>query len=489
MNIGRSNIAALARARRFAGMLTALGLAVLMVAFLTTTPASAASDDQPAISAGYSCGLNRTWIPWTASSGGGLDTPDDSVSVQIQFDNGTTTEIGRGEFNSGNGYSFDGRYRVPRADEEFNAIVIVTTEQGFENGAGIGATAQTAEFFVPICKDGTTSTGANTTTTTSPTTTTTQPTGQSAVATAVCEVTGTVSSYPIEVTVTGDPGATGTVTINGTDIAYTIDADGSITVSTLGVEGTNTVVVTDDVGGVLLDTTFDLEDCTNTTTTTVPATTTTAPATTTTTTQPPTTTTTIQPTTTTVPPTTTQPTTPPPPPAGDSATVVAVCEVTGNAPSYPIDVTVSGDPGATGTVTINGTDIAYTIDADGSITVSTLGVEGTNTVQVTDDSSGDLLDETLVLENCETTPPSSVVATTLATTTTHTHPPTETTGDASSQGGSTTDVSVLGAQVSQDELPRTGLDNAGLILGGAFLVAAGAGLLIVSKRKVDPQDA
>jgi len=487
MNIGRANLVALARARRFAGMLTALGLAVLMVAFLTTTPASASSDDQPAISAGYSCGLSRTWIVWSASSGGGLDTPDDSVSVVIEFDNGTTTEIGRGEFNAGNGYAFNDRYRVPRDDEEFNAIVIVTTEQGFENGAGIGAAAQTASFFVPICKDGTTSTGANTTTTTSPTTTTTQPTGQTAVATAVCEVTGNGSSYPIDVTVTGDPGATGTVTINGTDIAYTIDADGSITVSAQGVEGTNTIVVTDDVGGVLLNTSVDLEDCANTTTTTAPATTTTTQPTTTTT-QPPTTTT--QPTTTTTqPPTTTStvPPTTPPPPAGDGAAAIAVCEVTGNGSSYPVDVTVTGDPGATGTVTINGTDIAYTIDADGSITVSTQGVEGTNTVRVTDDVSGDLLDETFDLQNCETTTPSSVVATTLGTTTTHTHA-TTTTGDTSSQGGSTTDVSVLGAQVSQDELPRTGFDNAALVLAGAFLLAAGAGLLVVTKRRVESQN-
>jgi LPXTG-motif cell wall-anchored protein len=387
MNIGNTNT--LIRFRQTAGVMTALGLIILMVAFLVSVPAIAAAPNEPEVTASASCGLHRTWINWTANSGGGLETAVGSVSVVIVSDDGTTAEIGRGEFTAANGYAFTSRYRVPRAIENMTAHLVVTAEQGFVDGSGIGATAQTAEFFVPHCKDGTTSTSAATTTTTGattttePTTTTTLPAGESATASGACEVTVDGVSYPIEVVITGASGATGTVTINGSDIGYTIDADGEVTVTAQGAAGSNTVVVVDDVSGLLLDDTIVIEEC-GTTTTTQPTTTTTQPTTTTT-----------QPTTTTTQATTT--------------TTEAV--------------TTTSAPETTST---------------------------------------------------------SVAATTSQATT-------ATTGGGTSES-TAPPVSVLPAQVDQGgTLPDTGIANGSLALVGAMLIVTGAGLLVLTNRKTGIQ--
>lgn len=377
--MGRGNTAGAMRLRQMAGVMTALGLVILMIAFLVAVPAGPALADEPEISGGYSCGLNRTWIAWTASAAAGVATADGTVRVDVEFEDGTLVEIGRGEFNDGNGYSFSSRYRVPRENEKMNAHLIVTAEQGFVDGTGVGSTDQTADFYVPVCKDGTTSTGA--TTTTEPSTTTSLPTGSEAVASGACELIEGTAIYPIEVTVSGDEGATGTVEINGATIPYTIDADGEVVITAEGGAGTNTIVVTDDVAGVLLDTELVLEDCSETTTTSQETTTTTQATTTTT----EATTTTTEATTTTTEATTTT-------------------------------------------------------------------TEATTTSQAT------------------------TATTSQATTTTE--------GETSSGGGSTPDVSVLPQQIEQETLPETGLADGELALVGVFLVVAGAGLLMVTNRKM-----
>ena len=79
---------------------------------------------------------------------------------------------------------------------------------------------------------------------------------------------GDSATFPITVTVTGDEGATGTVTINGADLAYTIDADGEVIIAAEGVAGDNTVEVVDDVFGSILSEVLNIPDCSPGTTTT-----------------------------------------------------------------------------------------------------------------------------------------------------------------------------------------------------------------------------
>ena len=193
---------------------------------------------------------------------------------------------------------------------------------------------------------------------------------------------------------------------------------------------------------------------------------------------------------------TTEPATTTTVPVTQSAEVSAACVLDGDTATYPITVTVNGEEGATGTVTINGVDTAYVIDADRSIEVNANGAPGDNTVVVTDDEAGEILNQVLALEDCTpatttttqptttttapTTTTQGTTTTTQATTTITT--PTTTTTESSSQT-STPPVSVLPTDLDQTELPQTGIDNGPLAGVGIGLVLTGAGLLVATRRE------
>lgn len=435
--------------RSTAGAFTTLGLAMLLIA-MVVVPATPAFAAEPLLDTLRQCDAaeEQTNWSWTASSSdpspdGG--TADGAVRVIAERDvNGVINRftIATGEFNDANGYQMSGVFN-PWQNNIYWRIV-VEVEQ-FNDGSGVDSSVASDWTWISHCKDGTTSS-------TAPTTTTSIPVTQSADVTAACVLDDGVATYPITVTVNGEEGATGTVSINGADTPYTIDATGTFEVTAEGMAGTNTVVVTDDEAGEILNQDLVLEDCT--------------------------------------PPTTTIPVT-------QSATVDGSCELEGETAVYPITVTVNGEEGATGTVSINGVDTPYTIDATGTVVVTGDGAAGDNTVTVTDDEVGIILNEVLVLEDCTpattTTPTTTPTTTTPSTTPSTTEPSTTTEASTTTQASTTTTeassntgsppVSVLPTEVDQTELPQTGIDNGPLAgIGLAFLLG-GAGLLLTLRRQ------
>ena len=271
--------------RTTAGAMTSLGLVMVMIALLVGVGATAAFAAQPLVEATVDCSDDTNTVLWSASSSdqssdGG--TVDGAVTVIGEFQiNGLDrrTTLGVGEFNDGNGYSMSGDF-APADHSNFFYRVIVEVD-AFNDGSGVDSMVSTDWVWVNECKNGTTST-------TAPTTTTTVPVTIEADVSASCVLENEVATWPITVTITGDEGATGTVSINSDATPYVIDADGTVEVNGNGTPGTNTVVVTDDVAGEILNEDLELADCTPTTTTeptttTTQATTTTTQATTTTT--------------------------------------------------------------------------------------------------------------------------------------------------------------------------------------------------------------
>lgn len=423
----------IAAIRGTAGVMTTLGVVFVLIAFVIV-PAGPVLAADPLLETSIRCDDEVNTISWTASSSdpspdGG--TADGAVRVVAQRDlSGVITSftIATGEFNDANGYSMSGDFQpwINRIDWR-----IIVEVDAFNDGSGVDSVVEGDWIYVPHCKDGTTSTTEGTTTTSTPVT-------ESAEVTAACVLDNGVATYPITVTVTGEEAATGTVTINGVDTAYVIDADGSIEVTADGVAGVNTVVVTDDVAGELLNEELVLEDCT--------------------------------------PPTTTIPVT-------LSASAEGGCVLDGDIATYPIVVIINGDAGATGTVTVNGVDTPYVIDAGGTASIDASGMAGDNTVVVTDDQVGVIFNQVLAFEDCSppTTTTTETTATTIETTTT-TVAETTTTTDSSS-GNGTTPVSVLPTEIDQTELPQTGIDNGPLAGIGMALVLGGAGMLIAIRRQ------
>ena len=273
--------------RTTAGAMTSLGLVMVMIALLVGVGATAAFAAQPLVEATVDCSDDTNTVLWSASSSdpssdGG--TADGAVTVIGEFQiNGLDrrTTFGVGEFNDGNGWSMSGEF-APADHSNFFYRVIVEVD-AFNDGSGVNSMVSTDWVWVNQCKNGTTST-------TAPTTTTTAPVTIEAEVSASCVLENEVATWPITVTVTGDEGAMGTVSINGDATPYVIDADGTLEVNGNGTPGTNTVVVTDDVAGEILNEDLELADCTPTTTTeatttTTQVTTTTDPGETTTTTK------------------------------------------------------------------------------------------------------------------------------------------------------------------------------------------------------------
>ena len=140
--------------------------------------------------------------------------------------------------------------------------------------------------------------------------------------------------------------------------------------------------------------------------------------------------------------------------------------------TFPITVTVTGDEGASDTVTVNGVDYPYTIDASGEVVIATDGVAGDNTVDVVDDSFGSILSEVLNIPDCS---PGT-------TTTTDPGETTTTTTEDSSSNTEAPPVSVLPTEIDQTELPQTGIDNGPLAALGLTMLIGGAGLLVAVRR-------
>ena len=269
--------------RSAAGVVTSLGLVMLLIA-LIVVPATPVFAATPTLDVTNACdGDDNLVVFWTTTStnqtpDGG--TADGAVTVTESLDyNGSITDtVVVGEYNDGNGYEMSGSFIaldgtfVPGVSGGF---VKVTVEvDGFNDGTGQSSVVMSSWIRVNRCKNGTT-------TTASPTTTT-APVTLSASVTAACVLDNGIATYPITVTVSGDEGATGVVTINGVATAYAIGASGEAVVLANGVEGNNTVEVVDDVFGSILSDVIALQDCGETTTTTEATTTTTEAPTTTT---------------------------------------------------------------------------------------------------------------------------------------------------------------------------------------------------------------
>lgn len=190
----------------------------------------------------------------------------------------------------------------------------------------------------------------------------------------VCDHTGDTTTYPLTVTIVGEAGATGVVTANGVDHGYVIGADGTTVLTIEGVSGSNDVVVTDDEIGVITSSTIALEDCTPT-----------------------------------------PPTTVPPTPGVATAEVSFQCTYDGLDLVYTVVATISGDVGATGVVIVDGHAEPFTIGADGTGTVTWQADDSTAVVEIIVDGQGTLVGpSTLTAQDCTPEPPIAPVTVTAA---------------------------------------------------------------------------
>ena len=240
------------------------------------------------------------------------------------------------------------------------------------------------------------------------------------------------------VSIQGAPGATGTVSVDGSTTGFTLDASGVADVTLQAAFATMTVTVTDGDGTTVLGPqVLVAENC--------------APEDTTTTTAPPSTTV-----PTTGPTTTTQPKQPH---TATGASSSGQCVVSDTV-TYSISVVVVGDPGATGIIGIGDLHYEYLIYDQGQHMLTVPAAPGDTAIVVSDDIAGEVHSSTVSIEDCQDT---EVLGT--------------------STGGenvTTPDVAVLGSQV---ELPFTGPADGPLAAVGAALVAAGAVILLATGNR------
>ena len=335
--------------RSTAGVVTSLGMVLLLIAVIVV-PAVPVLAATPTLEVTTECADNDdhivNWVTTSSNPTPDGGTADGGVTITqtVDYQGVVTESTVVGEYNAGNGYTLAGSFEG--LDHHFvpglpPAFVMVTVEvDQFNDGTGVGSVVMSSSIRIDMCKSGTTTSGATTTTTAVTIT---------ASVTAACVLENDVATFPITVTVTGDEGASGTVTVNGVDYPYTIDASGEVVIATDGVAGDNTVDVVDDSFGSILSEVLNIPDCSPGTTPT------TDPGDTTPTTDPGDTTPTTDPgdTTPTTDPGDTTPTTDP----GDTTPT-----------TDPGDTTPTTDPGDTTPTTDPGDTTPTTTEDSSSIT-------------------------------------------------------------------------------------------------------------------------
>lgn len=191
------------------------------------------------------------------------------------------------------------------------------------------------------------------TTSTLVTTTTESAVGTDVAVSGVChfDVDSSASSYTIVVTVVGDAGAGGSIDVNGTVAAFTVPDSGSTSVEFVGRSGPNAVSVIDDIAGPLHDGAIDLAPCD--------------------------------------------------PPAVSGATVLGACRSTATGEVYEITASLTGEPGATGLIRLDGAIVdLYTISETGTYETTLTAHAGSNTVWVHDDVYGPVSEGVVDIADC-----------------------------------------------------------------------------------------
>jgi hypothetical protein len=251
---------------------------------------------------------------------------------------------------------------------------------------------------------------------------------------AACVLVEGAEHFPIEVTVWGAPDATGTVTVNGNAIPYTIEAYGSVVVLANGHAGTNDISVVDDVAGTIAQGSADIDGC--------------------------------------------APKDKPedePEPQVEEVDVVASCD--SKSGDLAIRVDVHGDAGAAGVLRLLDQDHEFTLDADGRYTLTVATDAGSHEIVVMGADGHTVFETTMLIDPCD----AEVLGGG------ETKPKTETQTDYTDTGaanpvpaGETApEVAVLGAQA---ELPFTGISDGPLGAIGAILLAMGATMLVAVRR-------
>ena len=155
-----------------------------------------------------------------------------------------------------------------------------------------------------------------------------------------------------------------------------------------------------------------------------------------------------------------------------------VCEFDDEA-HYSVSVTVIGEPGATGVIDIDGTKIDYVIYDDGTATFTEDARAGDIPVTVTDDIDGEVRSATVTIEDCGQV---EVLSGGIPSAP-------QPAGNPGPVEADTPDVAVKGIQVAQDELPFTGPADGPLAAAGSALVGGGLVLLLATRtREEDESD-
>ena len=286
------------------------------------------------------------------------------------------------------------------------------------------------------------------------------PVATSAVVTGSCVADAGAAQYSIAVNVVGEAGATGTVTVNGAVASYELPEGGVLDLVFDGSFGENHVYVADDVAGEIASGIVALDDCT--------------------------------------PDKEKDPKDPDPgqepepKPAATAVVATATCEADSGVAT--LEITITGDPNATGIVAIDGSEHSYSIDANGVSTITVPSAVGEHVIVVVDDNAGQLDALTISVATCDlevlagsgTRPGSPSLASKQAPSV---NPPPAVNAssavvpEASSAVPGSDAVAVLGARVQATELPFTGVDDGPLAIVGGVLIGAGAVLLTIARRR------